>query len=115
MVMAKPSRQRTKKIEGGPQGENSWIELSMPTIKENRENQVQIQDLSTKDPDRANEVANAFFAQHVKNWNWVDDDGNDLPHPSSPDVYELLLPDELVFLTLALNGQDGLAVSRKKK
>lgn len=115
MVMAKPSRQRTKKIDGGPQGDSAFIELLMPTIKESRDHQQKLQELSQSDPDRANAEANTYFANHVVSWNWVDDDGNDLLPPSNPDVYELLLPDELVFITLALNGQEGLAASRKKK
>lgn len=112
---AKPSRQRVKTVTGGPQGDAAWIELSMPTIKESQDHQRNIQELAKIDPDKANEEANAYFALHVKSWNWVGDDGEDLPHPSNPSVFETLLPDELVFVTLALSGQEGLSASRKKK
>lgn len=110
-----PSRNRNRKIFGGPQGPDAFIEIIVPTVDDNRRQQAIISAYQEMAADEgriseANELiekaAREYVAAHVTNWNWVDDDGAPLAIPSADqDVLGLLIREELDFIARALNGQ----------
>jgi len=80
------------------QGEGSYVKMKAPTIGD-------IYDGSL--PDTSDKAANMDFAINllgklVKEWNWVDDDGQPLPEPSQA-VLNGLPYAEIKFLTDALD------------
>ena len=85
------------------QGEGSYALLKSPSIGDIRDGQL---------PDTSDRTANMDFAvsllgKLVKEWNWVDDDGNPLPAPSA-EVINGLPYAEIKFLMDALD-LEGLA------
>lgn len=56
------------------------------------------------------------LCQYVLDWNWVDDDGNDLPKPlGNPDVFKKLTGQEIKYLAEAVSGSDDLRAKKKQR
>lgn len=87
-----PKRQNVKRlVSAAIQGDDSWVEVRKPTVKEARE--------------MAGIGGNESLARIVLGWNWVDDEGGPLPQPKDdPNVFELLTADEITFINDALTG-----------
>lgn len=120
-----PSRNRTRTIKGGPQGADAVLEIIIPTVDENRQQQAiitQYQSIASEDANKVGEMQEAievaareYIAAHVKFWNWVDDDGKELTLPSADyNVLGELIREELDFIAKALNGQVGEMGDTKK-
>jgi len=83
------------------QGEGSFVVLSALKVKEIRELRQQ----GKKKGFDAFEGGIQLLAQHVVDWDWVDDEGEPLPLPKSDlGVVDLLTNDEAELLSILLTG-----------
>ena len=125
-----PQRNRERTITGGPQGDDAVVVVFMPTIEqlnagldtsdipddEPAENAAEAVAVTLSRMDKIEKKAREFFARHVRSWNWVDDNSDPLPQPhGNPDVFGLLLQDELAFIAKYLRGQAEQQVKNRKK
>ena len=108
-----PSRQRTRQITGGPQGDDAFILVRYLTVGDSKALYAEGDALrkraeASDDPELVkalNEKANEMLAEFVMDWNWVDDDDKPLPKPKGkPAVFDLLLTNEIQWLTQAAIG-----------
>lgn len=98
-------RQRVKRYDSSSvQGEDSWVIVASQTVAEVRK----LQKLAKgKDAD-AFEIGVTVMKTHVREWNWVNDDGDPLSQPKDePEVIELLTNDEVVFLGKCILGSEA--------
>jgi hypothetical protein len=90
------------------QGEDSYIVVTLPTTKDLKE----LVSLESDDNVRAFESGADLIRKHVREWNWVNDDGEPLPLPKeNPDVIDDLTAQE--FRTV-LDVMTGSADGKKK-
>lgn len=119
---SRPQRQNIKIIDSDEvQGAGSWVKFKLMSVSERNEYRQLIQasqDLAKENevsPDRiaANEAAlRACMCKFIIGWNWVDDEGNDLPQPqNNPSVIDQLNQLEIELL-MGIMLSDG--VSAKK-
>lgn len=97
-----PQRKSTLRVSCEPvQGEDSYVVLRRITLGEAKKFRTLD---GTPDFDRM-----SFLAPHILDWNWVDDDGEPLPLPSTDStVLDVLTDAEVAFLVNALRGpQEG--------
>ena len=114
----KPKRKRIVRVfTDDVQGKGSWALVAKLTVREMRENRARItaeQDQMLKDGEITAKVTdNQFEAgidlirRHVKDWNWVDDDGEPLPNPKDkPEIVDDLTDEELKALGGAILGRE---------
>lgn len=95
-----PKRQSvTRIVSTEMQGDDSWIEIISPTMDEmsayrstlapvqERIEQLQKEGASANDSriikarEELNKAGESLISNFVKAWNWVDDNGDDLPQP----------------------------------
>lgn len=108
-----PQRQSVKKIVSEEmQGSDSYIVVASPTVEEMkgyRDSLIPIQERIeqlekdgakptdtrlAKAREELNAVGETLITRFVKDWNWVDNDGNPLPKPSEAGaVSKLTLPE----------------------
>ena len=83
------------------QGEGSYITLRLMTRGEGKAFRARAKDLS---PDEIQALNDQVMADHLVDWNWVDDEGKRLPLPSEdPAVMDLLNTAEVEFLWESFN------------
>jgi hypothetical protein len=85
------------------QGEGSYVKVRAVTRGESKELARVVGTLSTEESIAREDK---FLAEHIYEWNWVDDDGAPLPLPSeSQDVLDRLTIQESSFLAEAITGE----------
>lgn len=116
-----PKRQRANRIVSEVvQGDDSWVEIIFPTVKQARQSKNKIFKLQRaleKAKENGNEskiekaendleaFSNKAIADHVKDWNWVDDDEKPFAKPfQNPDVFEELTAQEIAWLAEQFKG-----------
>ncbi len=85
------------------QGEGSYVKIRAVTRGEAKELTRVLEGLS-----QAERIArdDQFLADHIYDWNWVDDDGNPLPLPSQDiSVLDRLTVQESTFLAECITGE----------
>ena len=99
-----PKRKRITRYESDEiQGEGSWVRIGTLTVEEMRESR---KDVKKKDHDPF-ELGVKVIANHVFEWNWVDDNGEPMPQvPECPEIVDKLTDDEIGFLALRIQGTD---------
>lgn len=105
-----PQRQsNTKRVEGGPQGEDAYVVMKRLTMDE----QTAFGQLFTKVLDKSTEeqttVIQTTLSSIVLEWNWVNNDGSPFPQlREQPTIAGQLYADELDWLIKAVsNSTDG--------
>lgn len=84
------------------QGEGSYVVLSGVKVKEIRA----ARKISEEEGLDDFEAGISLLARHVVKWNWVDDEGNELPLPKNdPDVINELTSQEADLLVKFLMGE----------
>jgi len=99
-----PKRQTVKKIDTSEmQGEGSHIIITAVKVKEIR----LMRTASQEDPDFDSFQAGLdLIQQHIKSWNWVDDEETPLAQPSDdPSVIEELTTAEVSYLADLLTDE----------
>lgn len=107
-----PKRAATKKVFGGPQGEDAFVVIKRPTVEEAYQFNkfltrlpVNGVSLTPDEVERNEQEARERFAEIVMDWNFVDDEDNPLPKPHhNPDAIALLLSEELQWIVGAILG-----------
>jgi len=102
-----PKRQSVKKHNSAEvQGEGSFVVTTAVKVKEIRQIRK-----NAADPDFDDfEGGVALLANHIIEWNWVDDEGKPLPCPKEdPQVVDELTNEESEFLVNLLMGNKGEA------
>jgi hypothetical protein len=112
--MHMPQRNREKTVKFPLQGDDAFIKVRMPTLKEMQFLQTLQTDYEeTADQEQA---ARKFLAEFLLEWNLVDDYGVELAQPhSNPNIFEQLTNEEVKFIYKALAGQDEPTKAAKKK
>jgi len=85
------------------QGDDSWVLVKTPTMDDVRAGDMPAEG----DQQAAIDYGRTVLGNLVKDWNWVDDDGNPLPKPT-PEIVQGLPIQEVMFLMAAV-GLDKLA------
>ena len=80
------------------QGEGSWVLLKSPTLDEIRGAEMPADGDTTASVD----FGASILGQLVKDWNWVDDDGEPMPKPT-PELVAKLPYAEIMFLMDSLD------------
>ena len=102
-----PKRRRVRRHSSNEvQGEGSWVIVAALTVAEMREFRKRT---DKKDFD-AFELGVEVLQTHVREWNWVDDDGQPFPQPKDdPSVIDLLTDEEVKFLSVLIQGSEAEA------
>jgi hypothetical protein len=110
-----PQRNREKIVYGGPQGDDAFVKLRMPTTEEiNAFQRISAEQSGTLD--ELESAAREHIAKFILEWNYVDDDGAPLPQPhNNPDVFEQILGVEFQHIYAAWLGKDTATKAAKKK
>lgn len=86
------------------QGEGSWVLVALLTVAEMREVR---KEQKAKDADMF-ELGVTLMKSHVKDWNWVDDEGEPMPSPKDqPGIVEGLSDPESGFLSECIRGSES--------
>lgn len=103
-----PRRQNRRRVETlSVQGDDSYVVVSLPHVSEIEEVMEQ-----SGDNLESFKAGSMIIAKHVHEWNWVDDDGGDLPLPNSGnDNVGLLTTEEFKLLIELMLG----STEQKKK
>jgi hypothetical protein len=110
-----PQRNRSRQFTGGPQGDDAWVLVLIPTLGELRSNQKLIKTLG-RESDEAEEAARKYLAAHTLQWNWVDDEGKAFPSPhKNHEIFGELTNEEMRFIANAMNGAAGESIEESKK
>ena len=110
-----PERNRVRVVNGGPQVDDSWVKLQMPTLNETKGFQ-KIKNEMEDGSDEQEQAARQYIAGFILDWNYVNDDSEPLPKPhKNTEVIGDLLQEEFKHIFLAWNGQDAAAKAAKKK
>lgn len=101
-----PKRRRVTRFESSEvQGEGSFVVCSTLTVAEQRDARQFMADGGD-----AFELGIQILRAHVLSWNWVDDEGEDLPQPKAhPEVIEALTDAEVGFLSTCIKGSEAAA------
>jgi hypothetical protein len=79
-----PKRLRGRqRLDSTPvQDEGSWVEISPLKYSESKQVSKDVR-LAEKGGDflKRQEIGDKLLSEHVHAWNWVDEEGNDLPQP----------------------------------
>jgi hypothetical protein len=140
-----PKRQSHTKtvISTELQGADSWVIINMPTVQEARAMDDQLKAytrlvelaehkvkslLNSEHEDYANALSELAIAQetlgdfsvnilanYVKDWNWVDDDTNPLPPPSTEGIVDKLYMSEFKWLMSQVIGSDEKKEPTKRR
>ena len=98
------------------QGDGSWIKVRRPTVEEVKANQKRQDarenarlrgEVSESDVEGEYDRTCKQALSYVVSWNWVDDDGNNLPPPTTEGVHDLLTDREIEVILIALFGDKG--------
>lgn len=109
-----PQRNREKQVPFPLQGDDAFIKVRMPTLKEMEFLKTLQTDYA--EVDQQEQAARRFLAEFMLDWNLVDDYGVELPKPNNnPDVFGALTNEEVKFIYKALAGQDEPSKAAKKK
>jgi len=110
-----PERNRVRVVNGGPQGDDSWVKLQMPTLNETKGFQKISTELEAGSEEQE-QAARQYIAGFIHDCNYVDDAGEPLPKQhKNTEVIGDLLQEEFKHIFLAWNGQDDAAKAAKKK
>ncbi|MDD5000878.1 MAG: hypothetical protein PHO55_07835 [Thiomonas arsenitoxydans] len=105
-----PRRHNTKRINGGPQGNDAFISVKKlawserDAYLEGLQKLLMDQESAFERGDSAkvadlNRAILSYAAERIVAWNWVDDDENTLPLPKDkPELVDQLYADEVTFL-----------------
>jgi hypothetical protein len=89
------------------QGEGAWVEIRARTYGESKR-YFEMAEKGALTNAAALEENEILIAKHVIAWNWVDENGDEMPLPSSdPSVLMGLTTDEAHFLTRVITGTDN--------
>ena len=130
-----PKRKSVKRVDTPEvQEPDGYIVLKSLTFEENQEFSGRIKALQAElgiDPTNAEQMGNQVasgddrmltlinerIAACITGWNWVDDEGNDLPLPGNDlSVFERLTGEEYrLLITLIADRDSGAVEARKKK
>ena len=99
-----PKRTGTRRVESPEiQGDDSYVVVRKLKVAEMRK--VIKEAGEDAPPEQQFERAAKLYADHIVEWNWVDDDGKPMPQlKDDPDVLDQLYDAELMFLGEALVG-----------
>lgn len=105
-----PARQHVQRLPTPDiQGDDSWVEISRPTVGDIEELMAELPDDSLNGTDKTQNILSNLAAtkrlisKHVLDWNWVDDNGAALDIPTEhPDIISQLTDAEMLFLVQAL-------------
>ena len=99
-----PKRQSTKRVDSAAvQGDGSWVDVRRITYGMGIDAQALKDVTETSALDEFNRNLLTYL---VAGWNWVDEDGNDLPIPEDdPNVINGLLDTEIFWLMQQLAAQ----------
>lgn len=122
----RPVRQNTRVVDSAEvMGQGSWIKVRTLTVSENNrfiEMTLASQRLAAQDNPSAEELSKTEHALRsvicgaLIAWNWVNDDGEDLPAPhNNPALLDDLTQAEVRFLMDAVRGVEREKKSDKKK
>jgi len=102
-----PKRQRITRFRSDKvQGEGSWALIAGLTVREMREAR---EAANAADFD-AFEMGVSLIASHVREWNWVDDDGEPMSQPKDwPKIVDELSDAEVAFLGDCIRGSEDEA------
>lgn len=102
-----PSRQMIRRLPSvDVQGLDSWVSVTKTTFGEAE----QLKALAKAAQDAGQplddmDVFKDMAIKHIKDWNWVDEDGQPLPLPSKdPSVIQGMTDDEVTFIRKAIQG-----------
>ncbi len=140
-----PQRNRNRRVYGGPQGADAWVEIKFITVEElealqdafaeiedaeeleaetaaleSTEENAEIDELSLEEGIAQKQVskANTLLSEYILEWNWVDVHGSELAQPlNNPDVFKKLIPPETQYLmeTIATGGEDAQKKGKRLK
>lgn len=99
-----PRRKRIQKFPSDEvQGKGSWALVAKLTVTEMRA----ARNLGQEEDFDAFELGVSLIATHVREWNWVDDEGNPMLQPKdNPEIVESLTDDEIEFLGKCIQGSE---------
>jgi hypothetical protein len=102
-----PKRRRVRRHSSDEvQGDGSWVVVVALTVAEMRE----FRKRGEEEGFDAFELGVEVLQTHVREWNWVDDDGQPFPQPKDdPSVIDLLTDDEVAFLSSLIQGSEAEA------
>lgn len=108
---------RLKRIVGGPQGEDAFVEILLPTVGEIKALQKLVKEVTEGDQNDVNlDTNNKYLVEHIMNWNWVDDEEVAFPTPRQDvSVLDKLTIEETLFLNQSLSGQVQTEIEDRKK
>lgn len=109
-----PKRKRVRRFASDEvQGKSSWVTIASMVVADQRKAlkelaKIEASEATGTDLTIANfEAGVRMMKTHVREWNWVDDDGNPLSLPKDdPEVLEQLTDDEVAFLTKCIRGPE---------
>ena len=98
-----PERKNKVRLETSEvQGKDSYVDLTLPTVGE-VESVLEVEGKSLD----AFQQSSVTVAAHIVGWNWVDDDGNQLPLPrDEPGIMKILTAEEFKVLVNGLFGSE---------
>jgi len=104
-----PKRKNIFRVDSGEvQGEDSYVVLRRPSWGAQK---LFDQALQEQNVVEMTEKIERLLCECIKEWNWVDDDGNPLPTPhEDPSVLDRLVDTEITFLIQTLQRS-----ARKKR
>ena len=90
------------------QGEGSWVEMARPTYED-----LEMAMDGVGEINQANQMAigKKLLMKLVKAWNWVDDDGEDMPQPTAEIVSGLPMQETIYLVDLV--KIDGIVDQKK--
>jgi len=93
-------RVTVEKVMTPIQGDDAWIEVTKPTVGE-------VEDILAADDDVRESFAagKQILINHIKDWNWADEDGKPLPSPvHEPGIINTITLDEYQEIIQVLLG-----------
>jgi len=89
-----------EKVMTPVQGDDAWVEVTKPTVGE-------VEDILAAGDDvyESFSVGKQILVDHVKNWNWADEEGKPLPSPmQEPGIINTITLDEYQEIVQILLG-----------
>lgn len=123
-ITVRPVRQNIKTIASDAlMGRGSWVKFRSMLVAEHTEYQslirgsqqlAQSKEATADDFDKNEKRLREIICGCVVEWNWVDNEGQDMPQPfNNPNIIELLTQEELTWLMESLLSSK--AETKKKK
>jgi len=101
-----PQRQsNTKRVEGGPQGEDAFVTIQRLTIDEGETFSKLFANIDPATAEQREAEVRSRMAEILLGWNWVFDDGSPMPSPhDNVGLIGKLYSSELEWLMKAIMG-----------